>query len=380
MRASEFSVPEIGINVRSDGDIDYADLIVDGKKSLETRNTDSLRPYVGKRVSIVKTGKGKAYAIGVATVGEPVEVDEKEFRKLEKKHLVPAGSKFDIYPGQTKFLYPMLNPKRYDRPREVGHGIVSRKVFVEATKPGRWTVDAILDVVPMATEIWFHGSRAIGKHKRTSDTDILVVIPDEYIGESYLKILRILQKLSSQHKGYDIQPTHANTNIHRIAQEEGKLLYKKQDISEDENGKLAWRIRFRRFKDLSPLMPERENKVYLMPPDRSALETFYNLTGKDEEKITKMPTEAYMVSGDAMVGDMSIINAIHRELQTTKDEDRIQKLKKLYLNTRVPYSQYSPGLFKYPEILAEPSQLKQLNKSVTYDKNTGEIVFKDKVK
>lgn len=279
MRASEFSIPKIGINVRSDGDIDYADLIVDGKKSLETRNTDSLRPYVGKRVSIVKTGKGKAYAIGVATVGEPVEVDEKEFRKLEKKHLVPAGSKFDIYPGQTKFLYPMLNPKRYDRPREVGHGIVSRKVFVE-----------------------------------------------------------------------------------------------------DDNSKLAWRIRFKRFKDLSPLMPERENKVYLMPPDRSALETFYNLTGKDEEKITKMPTEAYMVSGDAMVGDMSIINAIHRELQTTKDEDRIQKLKKLYLNTRVPYSQYSPGLFKYPEILAEPSQLKQLNKSVTYDKNTGEIVFKDKVK
>jgi len=131
MRASEFSIPEIGINVRSDGDIDYADLIVDGKKKLETRNSDSLRPYVGKRVSIVKTGKGKAYAIGVATVGEPIQADEEQFRKLEKEHLVPAGSKFDIQPGSTKFLYPMINPKRYDRPREVGHGIVSRKVFAE---------------------------------------------------------------------------------------------------------------------------------------------------------------------------------------------------------------------------------------------------------
>jgi hypothetical protein len=130
MRASEFSIPNIGINVRSDGNIDYADLIVDGKKKLETRNTDSLRPYVGKRVSIVKTGKGRAYAIGAATVGEPIKADEKEFRKLDKEHLVPAGSKFDIQPGSTKFLYPMLNPKRYDRPREVGHGIVSRKVFV----------------------------------------------------------------------------------------------------------------------------------------------------------------------------------------------------------------------------------------------------------
>jgi hypothetical protein len=130
MRAHEFSIPNIGINVRSDGNMDYADLIVDGKKKLETRNTDSLRPYVGKRVSIVKTGKGRAYAIGAATVGEPIKADEKEFRKLDKEHLVPAGSKFDIQPGSTKFLYPMLNPKRYDRPREVGHGIVSRKVFV----------------------------------------------------------------------------------------------------------------------------------------------------------------------------------------------------------------------------------------------------------
>lgn len=380
MRASEFSIPEIGINVRSDGNIDYADLIVDGKKKLETRNSDSLRPYVGKRVSIVKTGKGRAYAIGVATVGEPIEADEELFRKLEKEHLVPVGSKFDIQPGSSKFLYPMLNPKRYERPREVGHGIVSRKVFVEAKTPGQWTVDAILDVLPIAQEIWFHGSRAIGKHKRTSDTDILVVVPKDIVGEPYLKILRILQKLSSQYKGYDIQPTHSNTNIHLIAQEEGKLLYKKQDLNEDANNKLAWRIRFRRFKDLPALMPEREGKVYLMPTDHSALRTFGNLTGKDDEKITRMPTEAYLVSGDAMVGDMSIINAIHRERQTTKDQERIEKLKKLYLNTRVPYSQYRPGMFKYPEILAEPSQLTKLDKSVTYNKNTGEIDIKDKVK
>ena len=277
MRASEFSIPEIGINVRSDGNIDYADLIVDGKKKLETRNSDSLRPYVGKRVSIVKTGKGKAYAIGVATVGEPIVADEEEFRKLEKEHLVPVGSKFDIQPEQTKFLYPMLNPKRYERPREVGHGIVSRKVFVE-----------------------------------------------------------------------------------------------------DGSGKLAWRIRFRRFKDMPSYMPEREDKVYLMPTDSSALQTFGNLTGKDDEKITQMPTEAYLVSGDAMVGDMSIINAISRETKTTKDENRIEQLKKLYLNYRVPYSQYKPGMFKYPEILAEPGQIQKLDKSVVYDKNTGMIVIKDK--
>ena len=44
------NVPTIGINVRNDGNIDYAGLIVDGKKKYESRKTDSLRPYVGKTV------------------------------------------------------------------------------------------------------------------------------------------------------------------------------------------------------------------------------------------------------------------------------------------------------------------------------------------
>jgi type III secretion system FlhB-like substrate exporter len=171
--------------------------------------------------------------------------------------------------------------------------------------------------------------------------------------------------------GYDLVPSDHQTEL-------GQKFWNK--IHEDGDSKLAWRIRFRRFKDLSPLMPERENKIYLMPTDHSALRTFGNLTGKDDEKITKMPTEAYLVSGDARVGDMSIINAIHRELQTTKDQDRIEKLKKLYLNTSIPYSQYRPGIFKYPEILAEPNQLTKLDKSVTYNKNTGEIDIKDKIK
>ena len=70
------SKPTMGINVRSDGNIDYAGLIIDGQKKYESRQTDSLRPYVGKTVAIVRTGKGPAVAIGQVTVGEPVVVDE----------------------------------------------------------------------------------------------------------------------------------------------------------------------------------------------------------------------------------------------------------------------------------------------------------------
>jgi len=339
MRASEFTVPEIGINVRSDGDIDYADLIVDGKKKLETRNSDSLRPYVGRRVSIIKTGKGRAYAIGVATVGEPIEVDEKEFRKLEKEHLVPAGSKFDIQPESTKFLYPMLNPKRYERPREVGQGILSRKVFVENI-----TVKTIHRLADRKGIPWDNEPSFLKLTKRLTGKEHL----DDLDQAGLKKVQKYLEKQG-------------------VA--EG---------SENSSGKLAWRIRFRRFKDMPSYMPEREGKVYLMPTDHSAVRTFGNLTGKDNEKITQMPTEAYLVSGDAMVGDMSIINAISRETKTNKDQNKIEQLKKLYLNTRVPYSQYKPGMFKYPEILADPSQLQKLDKAVVYDKNTGEIVIKDK--
>jgi hypothetical protein len=125
----EQSSPTMGINVRSDGNIDYASLIVDGKKKYESRQTDSLRPYVGKTVAIVRTGKGPAVAIGQVTVGEPIVVDAEKFDKMRNQHLVPQGSKFDIGIGATKYLYPMINPIRWDNEKLVKQkGIVARKI------------------------------------------------------------------------------------------------------------------------------------------------------------------------------------------------------------------------------------------------------------
>ncbi len=118
-----------GINVRNDGDNRYADLIVDGEKTMESRNTDSLRPYVGQTVGIIRTGEGKAKLIGSVKIGEPIEVDEQRFRDLEDEHLVPQGSAFDIKPGSTKFLYPLTEAKRFDEERDVdSRGIVAREV------------------------------------------------------------------------------------------------------------------------------------------------------------------------------------------------------------------------------------------------------------
>jgi predicted transcriptional regulator len=123
------NIPTIGINVRSDGNIDYASLIVDGKKKYESRRTDSLRPYVGKTVGIVRTGNGPAVAIGQVTIGEPIEVDVEKFNKLRNQHLVPQGSTFDIEGASTKYLYPMINPVRWDNEKPIkSKGIVSRKI------------------------------------------------------------------------------------------------------------------------------------------------------------------------------------------------------------------------------------------------------------
>jgi len=125
-------IPEsIGVNVNQDGENQYADKIVDGEKTLETRTSDSLRPYVGKRVAIVRTGDGPAKAIGAVTIGKPIKVTtQKQFDQYRDQTLIPKDSKFDIAPGQTKYLYPLENPVRYSDERDVGQGIVARKVML----------------------------------------------------------------------------------------------------------------------------------------------------------------------------------------------------------------------------------------------------------
>jgi len=118
----------MGINVNSKT-IPYADLIIDGHKAYESRNSDTLRPYVGRRIAIVRTGTGKALAIGMVTIGEPLIVNVEQFRKMESLHLVKKGDIFDIQPGGTKHLYPMLNPTRFEEARSVAHGIIARRVL-----------------------------------------------------------------------------------------------------------------------------------------------------------------------------------------------------------------------------------------------------------
>jgi len=106
-----------GVNVNQGGTT-FADAIVDGEKIIETRDSDSLRPVVGERIRIIRTGQpGEPAAyIGEVTVGDPkIYKNEEEFRADQDLHRVPPGNKFDIKEGKMKFGYPLQDPVRYEK-------------------------------------------------------------------------------------------------------------------------------------------------------------------------------------------------------------------------------------------------------------------------
>jgi len=139
--------PEMGVNVANDtvAGVRYADLLADGKKVYETRETDSLRPYVGKIVAIVRTGEGTAKAIGTMVIGEPIKVDAEQFRAMRDQHLVPEGSEFDVKAGGEKYLYPITEAKRFDQEHDVGRGIVARRVQYPEPAKGTGKPGSLLD-------------------------------------------------------------------------------------------------------------------------------------------------------------------------------------------------------------------------------------------
>ena len=126
---AETEAPTTGINI-NDSKQPFTKQIISGEKTIETRNTNSLKAQVGKRVGIIRTGKGKARVVAYATIGEPIVYNNKEeFRKDQDKHLVEEGSEFDIKEDGLKYGYPLLDVKKVDRPFLVkSKGIVSREI------------------------------------------------------------------------------------------------------------------------------------------------------------------------------------------------------------------------------------------------------------
>jgi len=122
----------IHINVKHQ---DFVKQILAGEKTMETRDTDSLKPYVGKRVGIIATGiKGDRYIHGYANIEAPVIYKtSKRFNKDYEKHRVGAESSYHLNNSKNKekYGYPLSSIKALKKPIKLekgNYGIVSRKL------------------------------------------------------------------------------------------------------------------------------------------------------------------------------------------------------------------------------------------------------------
>lgn len=117
----------IGINI-NDRDYPFTELILSGVKTIETRKSTTLHPYIGRRVGVIRTGKGKAMLVGFITIGEPIRYNsEEQFRRDESKHCVAKGSRYDIDTA-GKWGYQIIDPVRIEPTLVTSKGIVARHI------------------------------------------------------------------------------------------------------------------------------------------------------------------------------------------------------------------------------------------------------------
>lgn len=121
-----------GINI-NDKMQAFTEQILEGLKDIETRDSNSLKSLIGQRVGMIRTGCGKAHVVGlVDIVGVVVYEDADAFRKDYSKHLVAAGSKYDIKSGGKKYGYILANVERCDPVPVTVRGNTIRNLWKEA--------------------------------------------------------------------------------------------------------------------------------------------------------------------------------------------------------------------------------------------------------
>jgi len=117
-----------GININCKHQ-DFIGQILNGNKVIETRNTNSLKPYIGKRVGLIRTGQGKATLEALATIqGYIIYKNKFSFDFAYEYHLIGLSSPYYIKQDGVKFGY-LLTDIEAIKPRIVtSRGIVSRDI------------------------------------------------------------------------------------------------------------------------------------------------------------------------------------------------------------------------------------------------------------
>lgn len=101
-----------GIFVNEDGGIRYAEAIVNGYKTIETRTKNMLSDVVGLRVAIIRTRRGKnPMVVGYADVVSSAHMNGRWLDENRDKTLIPKGSKYDVN-GWAKWCYFLENAEK----------------------------------------------------------------------------------------------------------------------------------------------------------------------------------------------------------------------------------------------------------------------------
>ena len=116
-----------GFNI-NDKEQAFTEMILAGVKTEETRKSHSLDPLIGKRVAIIRTGRGKALIVGTCMIeGFNEYRNEKDWSAAFKRHRVGRGSKYDF--TGFKVGYVLRDVKRLAEPVPCkSRGIVIRNI------------------------------------------------------------------------------------------------------------------------------------------------------------------------------------------------------------------------------------------------------------
>jgi hypothetical protein len=119
----------------------WAELIIAGKKSIETRHYPLPKAYIGKEMLVIETpgkeGRFKRRAVGLVVFGESFQYESRvEFYKDRAKHLVDETSTYAWITGKKKWGWPITKvvPIKGTIPTNLRTGIVFTKTVRVALK------------------------------------------------------------------------------------------------------------------------------------------------------------------------------------------------------------------------------------------------------
>lgn len=135
------NIPTVFINCRK---YPFIGLIRVSLKVYETRNRNTLRTLVGKRVILAETGNGTPVAGCTAVIGEPLKITHRViWEEVRRSACIDSGSSYDWKPDtKQKYIYPLYDVRTiapYQITKGRRHGRVWMEFTPDETTPKKFT-------------------------------------------------------------------------------------------------------------------------------------------------------------------------------------------------------------------------------------------------